>query len=276
MSFTSRKASFLFSVITATLLQGSFAHAAILNFSGTSYNTGDFTMNGSSSASNGNLQLTNSGGYEAGSSFTNKELNITSFTTSFAFQLKAGTNPQADGITFCIQNSGVNALGGTGGGLGYGQDTPGASGAHIDKSIAIKFDTWNNAGEGTNSTGLYQNGASPTAPSVSLNGTGINLTSQDPFLVSMAYANNMLQVNIQDETTGAVATQSYNINIASVIGSNFGYVGFTGGTGGATSTQSILNMGETPNTPNTPEPGSMALLAGSAVSGFCWFRRRQR
>ncbi|OAI47700.1 hypothetical protein AYO44_09055 [Planctomycetaceae bacterium SCGC AG-212-F19] len=59
------------------------------------------------------------------------------------FQL---TNPNADGIAFVLQNFAANALGATGAGLVY---------RGIGTSVAVKFDLYNNAGEGINSTGLY-------------------------------------------------------------------------------------------------------------------------
>jgi len=34
----------------------------------------------------------------------------------------------------------------------------------IATSVAVKFDLYDNSGEGTNSTGIYVNGASPTMP----------------------------------------------------------------------------------------------------------------
>ena len=75
-----------------------------------------------------------------------RSLNITQFTNDFAFQL---VNPNADGFTFTIQNNGLNALGVSGGDLGY---------AGITRSVAVKFDLYSNSGEGVDSTGLYQNG----------------------------------------------------------------------------------------------------------------------
>ena len=52
-------------------------------------------------------------------------------------------------MTFTIQNVGPTALGGPGAGLGY---------VTIQKSVAIKFDLYNNAGEGPDSTGLISMG----------------------------------------------------------------------------------------------------------------------
>ena len=121
-------------------------------------------FNGSTDLDDFRLQLTNGGLNEAGSAFYATPVNIQSFTTDFTFQL---SNPAADGITFTIQNVGPNALGVEGGGLGY---------AGIPESVAIKFDLYNSAGEGVNSTGLYLDGAIPAVPAMScLTGTGIDL-----------------------------------------------------------------------------------------------------
>lgn len=184
-------------------------------------------FNGSAGLSNSLLQLTNGGSNEAGSAWFNSAVNITQFTNDFAFQL---VNPNADGITFTIQNAGLTALGGMGGNLGY---------AGIANSVAVKFDLYNNSGEGSNSTGLYQNGAVPAMPASDLTSSGINLHSGDKLSVHMTYNGSTLAMSITDATTGAVYNTSWPINIAQVIGSNTAYVGFTGGTGGLTATQNI-------------------------------------
>src|ERR1700688_3976340 len=184
-------------------------------------------FNGSASLSNGVLQLTNGGSNEAGSAWFNSAVNISQFTNDFALQF---VNPNADGITFTIQNAGLTALGGMGGNLGY---------SGLGNSVAVKFDLYNNHREGVDSTGLYQNGAAPTTPASDLSGAGINLHSGDKFSVHMTYNGATLAMSITDVTTGAVYNISWSINIPQVIGSNSAYVGFTGGTGGLTATQNI-------------------------------------
>lgn len=184
-------------------------------------------LNGSAALSNGLVQLTNGGSTEAGSAWFNTTVNITQFTNDFAFQL---VNPNADGITFTIQNAGLSALGNTGGSLGY---------AGIGNSVAVKFDLYNNSGEGIDSTGLYQNGAVPITPASDLSSSGINLHSGDKFSVHMTYNGATLAMTITDGSTGAVYNTSWSINIPQVIGSNTAYVGFTAGTGGLTATQNI-------------------------------------
>jgi hypothetical protein len=184
-------------------------------------------FNGSATLSNNLVQLTNGGSNQAGSAWFNTAVNISQFTNDFAFQL---VNPDADGITFTIQNAGLTALGGTGGSLGY---------AGIANSVAVKFDLYDNSGEGINSCGLYQNGAVPALPATDLTSSGINLHSGDKFSAHMTYNGATLAMSITDATTGAVYNTSWPINIAQVIGSNTAYVGFTGGTGGLLATQNI-------------------------------------
>ena len=154
-------------------------------------------------------------------------------TTDFNFQL---LKPNADGITFVIHNVGLSALGGFGIDLGYGSASTG-----VKRSVAVKFDLYNNSGEGINSTGLYTNGTRPTTPSVDLTSSGINLHSGDIFHVHMTYDGVTLTVIVTDTVTQATETQSYTINIPSTVGSNAAYVGFTAGTGGSSATQSIVN-----------------------------------
>jgi hypothetical protein len=216
-------------------------------------------FNGSAALSNSLLQLTNGGANQAGSAWYNTPVNITQFTNDFAFQL---VNPNADGITFTIQNASLTALGGPGGSLGY---------AGIAKSVAVKFDLYNNSGEGIDSTGLYQNGALPTTPASDLSGSGINLHRGDKFSVHMTYNGATLAMTITDGATGAVYNTSWSINIPQVIGSNTAYVGFTAGTGGLTATQNIQTWSFVSGTQQqasapifSPAPGSYT--AGQSVT----------
>src|SRR5262249_6965470 len=45
---------------------------------------------------------------QAGSVFSTSQVDITGFTTTFTFQLSAGTNPIADGLTFTVQRNNGN------------------------------------------------------------------------------------------------------------------------------------------------------------------------
>jgi beta-glucanase (GH16 family) len=185
-------------------------------------------LNGSAALVGSLLRLTNGGSNQAASVFTATKVGVSQFSTSFDFKL---TNANADGFTFAVQGGSPTRIGGAGGSLGY---------QGMGSSLAIKFDLYNNMGEGNNSTGLYINGVVPTAAgSIDLNGTGINLHSGNSFNVSMSYDGTTLKVTITDKVTLASATQSYRINIPGIVGPT-AYVGFTGGTGGASAIQDIL------------------------------------
>ena len=184
------------------------------------------------------LQLTDGGTYEAKSAYFSTPVNVQQFTTDFDFQQ---LNAIGDGFTFVIQNQGLTALGSSGGGLGYGVSAVTGTGPSIANSVAIKFDLYNNSGEGTDSTGIYLDGAVPTVPATNLTGTGIVLRSGDEMHAHIVYNGTNLTLTITDATVNASATVVYAVNIPAVVGANTAYVGFTGGTGGNTSTQNILD-----------------------------------
>ena len=173
-----------------------------INFgSGFAGATGSITLNGFAAFDGSRLQITNATNtaYQAGSAFYATPVSIQSFTNNFTFQV---TILKADGFTFTIQGNGPSALGRTGGGLGYGPDHAGGAGG-IGKSVAVKFDLYNNAGEGANSTGLYTNGATPTLPAIDLTNTGIDLHSGDTMSVHMTYNGTTLAMTITDTVTNA-------------------------------------------------------------------------
>jgi hypothetical protein len=164
-------------------------------------------------------------------------VNIGSFTTDFNFQLLSA---KADGLAFVIQNAGVSALGPGGSGLGYGASQPGAAGG-IGKSAAVKFDLYSNDGEGTNSTGLYTNGASPTTPATDMTASGVKLNGGHVLHAHITYDGANLTLVLTDTVTSQSFLKTWAINIPSTVGSGTGYVGFTAATGGLAMTTDILN-----------------------------------
>jgi len=196
-------------------------------------------LNGSAALVGSLLRLTNGGSNQAASAFTTTKVGVAQFSTSFDFKL---TNANADGFTFAIQGASPTRIGGAGGGLGY---------QGMGNSVAIKFDLYNNVGEGSNSTGLYTNGVVPTAAgSIDLSRLGIDLHSGHTFNVGMSYDGTTLKVTITDKATLVSATQSYLINIPGMVGPT-AYIGFTGGTGGASAIQDILAWTYTTQTTGT-------------------------
>jgi len=186
------------------------------------------TLNGASLTA-GTLELTDGGGNEARAVWTETPLNVQAFTTDFDFlETAAG----ADGFTFTLQNAGANVVGQAGGGLGY---------AGLAASVAIKFDLYNNAGEGTDSTGFYANGAYPSVPALDMTASGVNLHNPDLMHAHINYDGTTLTLTLTDTVTGASFQASQALNIPATVGANTAYAGFTAGTGGLTAVQQILN-----------------------------------
>ncbi len=106
------------------------------------------------------LELTQETSYQDSSTWFNVLQPVKyGFTTSFTFEFSdpelmhsSGYYP-ADGIAFVMHNSssGLTAIGGSGGSMGYGPSAPGLSGnetpvtisGSVDNSIAVEFDTYN-------------------------------------------------------------------------------------------------------------------------------------
>jgi hypothetical protein len=210
-------------------------------------NPGCMQFNGSTTLDDSRLQLTNGGGNEAGSAFCTTEADIRAFSTDFTFQL---SDAEADGITFTIQNSsaGATALGQAGGALGYGNGTAG-----IQNSVAVKFDLYNNNGEGDDSTGIFTDGTAPYVPAEDMTASGVDLHSGDTMAVHVTYDGTTLTMTITDAVVNATFTQGWQVNIPATVGSDFAYVGFTGGTGGETASQKIESWTWVSTAPAIPQ-----------------------
>ena len=223
-------------IVTPGVLTGAASQSTTgIDFSGGfAASQGQMILNGSTDLDGSRLQLTDGGQYEAGSAWYSTPVNIQAFTTNFTFQL---LNPSADGITFAIQNNSTSAIGPTAGNLGYG---------YIPNSIAIKFDLFNNRGEGPDSTGLYVDGAPPIIPAIDMTSSGVNLHGGDIMAVQVVYNGTTLTMTITDTVTNATFSTSFTINIPATVGGNTAYMGFTGGTGNFTASQEILTWTYTP------------------------------
>ena len=242
------------------LLSGSGATIALS--SGFAGSAGQIALNGSAKLNGSRLELTDTAAFfEAGSAWATAKQDITSFTTTFSFQL---TNANADGFCFVLQAASPNALGTAGGNLGF---------TNIPTSVALKFDLYNNGGEGSDSTGLYLNGAVPlSANSVDLTGGGIDLHSGHLFTATVAYANGTLSQTITDTVTNATFTRNYAVNVPTILGANTAYVGFTGGTGGLTAVQDITAWTYTPvSAPVAPAaPTGLTATASAGRIALAW------
>jgi hypothetical protein len=197
------------------------------------------------------------------------------FSTIFQFQFTHAGSP-ADGLAFVIQNSsgegyGTQALGGSGGAVGYGVPDLGAgdSGNAIPNSLAIEFDT-------------YQNPWDPDANHIAVQSCGQDTNTQDhtaicpdesPAQLGIVTSNSLGGITMSD---GAVhtATVDYdgnqnvlrvfldnlgtpvltiNVNLSTLLSLNGGmaWVGFTGSTGALTENHDVLNWTFSPATTQT-------------------------
>lgn len=212
------------------------------------------TLNGSAvNTDDSRLQLTTGATYQAGSVFWSQPIGVQSFTTDFLFQLSSA---QGDGFTFTIQNVGPKALGAAGSGLGY---------QNIAKSVAIKFDLYSNAGEGTDSTGIFTNGALPTVPALDMTSSGVNLRSGDSMTAHVTYDGTTLTMKLLDLVTNKTFVLSRAINIPQIVGGQTAYVGFTGSTGGLSASQKILYWTYATQAPN---PSTAAPVFSPAGGNF--------
>lgn len=240
------------------------ASAATIDYSA-GFSGSGMTLNGSAAYSGSQLQLTSVFRSDAASAFYSTPVNVQAFNTDFTLQLNRAL---ADGMTFVIQNGSPSALGASGAALGYGADSSVLGSQGIGNSVALKFDIYDNDGEGINSTGLYVNGASPTLPSVTI--PTVNLRSGNPLSVHLEYDGTTLTMNLKDTVTGAVFNQSWTIDIPATVGGNTAYVGFTAATGGGTATQSVFSWsmiaGSVQPPPPPPPPAAVSISVSPASS----------
>ncbi len=209
-----------------------------INFANGFSSSAGLSLSGSATVTKNMLQMTLAGATaDKGSAWFSTPVNISTFTTDFDFQLLSA---KADGFTFTIQNAGVSAIGPGGSGLGYGASQPGGTGG-IGRSVAVKFDIYNNDGEGADSTGFYTDGASPTIPAIDMTASGVTLNNGHVFHAHITYDGTNLTLVLTDTTTSASFTKTSAINIPSIVGAGTAYVGFTGGIGGLSMTTDILN-----------------------------------
>jgi hypothetical protein len=202
---------------------------------------------------------------QQGSVFTTNRVSATKFTTTFWVRLHEGTQPNpADGFTFTIQATGPTALGTGGSGLGY---------QNIGRSVAIKFDVFQNSGDpSNNSTGLFTNGQAPIG-GTAINSAVVNLRDQHRKRIDISYDVSTLQLNVtitdeQHDGGPTSVSQTYTVNIPAVLGTDGAYVGFTGGTGGNFSLQDVLGWVLPPTAP--AGPSNLQVAAGASDATLTW------
>jgi MYXO-CTERM domain-containing protein len=233
------------------------------------FNGIDVQLNGNASMVGGALQLTPGVDGQAGSAWGTAAWDATtSFTTTYSFSLdeagskaNSGFGAMADGFAFVLHNdsSGISALGGDGGDIGY---------AGINNSVASIVQTFDNNEVGFATSSGWPFGA-PTAPG-NLGAASLVTGTQT---VSYDAANHLLAMTgtIWIDGTPHSVSDSQAIDLSTF--GNTLYAGFTGATGGAWADQRITSWTVTP----VPEPHAIVLaLAGLGMIGAMARRRSER
>ena len=193
------------------------------------------TLNGNASLTGGVLRLTPNALNQAGSAFLSNPIVLgpdTSFSTRWVFRIH-GTADGADGMTFVIQGSGANALGGNGSGLGY---------SGIARSIAVEVDNYQGAGDiNGNHLGVLRSGNVETH--VSTWTPGWDLENEASHTVWVDYDGPANQLRVYSAqgivtTKPATAVMTASLDLVTEVGSQ-GWLGFTAGTGGLGNNQDV-------------------------------------
>lgn len=226
----------------------------------------DWTLNGIANgapdiASN-QLTITTAFNGEATSAWFNTAQGVSNFTASFTYNFLGGTVNPADGFAFVLQNSGLTALGGGGGLLGYGG---------IPNSVALAFDVWNNntagtvtrAGDSASNYGGINNYTVTTPVSLRDMVNAVNM--------SVAYRDGVFTETLTQGTN--VFTRNAFYDVSRLVGAT-GFVGFTGGTGGANVGQRLSNFSYTVGNAPAVAPAAQP-IAGMPQGGAGFFGVRE-
>ncbi|MBI1930669.1 hypothetical protein HYR99_41285 [Candidatus Poribacteria bacterium] len=218
-----------------------------------------FSFNGSAfqDTTPGNVRLTQSSEWQAGSLFFNTPFQVSAFRARFDFWTGggAGEDNNGEGLTFAVLDAAVSgpaSLGGNGSGLGY----EGLSG------LAIEFDTWNSGQidqESENHVGVDINGS---VASIFINSSYIPEleNSPDVFNVIISFQNGNIKVFLRNRQISYPWTKVVDFTIPGFVPYR-GYFGFTAATGGATNVHEIDNFSLDifPGIPSAPAKNSASL-----------------
>lgn len=204
-------------------------------FSQTSY-----VLNGSATDLGGDCYLLTPNEFtQNGTVWYTQQLNL-SQPFSLEFTMNFGTLDQfgADGIVFVLQTVGTNALGISGGGMGFQGFNP---------SFGIEFDTWQNTDSGDPfydhiafiSNGVVNhNAATNLAGPVQASATDVNIEDGLDHVVKVVWSPGIGFMQVYFDCELRLEQQ---INIPGLIfgGQNMVYWGFTAATGGSANAQSV-------------------------------------
>ncbi|ESQ91991.1 hypothetical protein ABAC460_03585 [Asticcacaulis sp. AC460] len=178
------------------------------------------------------LRLNSTSGNSVGAVFSDTKVSAAAFTSHFQFRITEPGNGGADGLTFVLAAGETgNGASGYGEGLGY---------AGLANSVAIEFDTWQNANENGNHIGIDQDGS---VTSVAYSEVETPMDNGNVWDVWVEYSGGTLSVFLSDNgIKPATAQLTYAIDLIAVLNTNLVSVGFTASTGGSTEIHDILSF----------------------------------
>lgn len=240
--------------VLAVLAMAGASGSAMAQFSYTNFNdVSALALNGVATQSTGlsgeqsTLSITPPVRGSAGSFYYNSAQRVDlGFTTDFHFRVRDRAGTGSDGLTFIVQGQGANALGGTGGAIGFGTNlafptTPTNTG--ISNSLAVVFDTWDNSANWATIPGAnvisvqnsHLGASSPNTPSAidSLGGVAVSGAFNDgaTHLVRVTYVPGIMSIYYDNLATPALTVPVNLSNALNLIGGQNAFVGFTAGTG---------------------------------------------
>jgi hypothetical protein len=259
----------------AVISYGDFSSTAGLTVVGSAgtVNTADGTV----------MRLTPDQGSRSGAFYSTNSLQLGSnatFSTSFQFRMTHTGGTPADGLAFVLAAS-PTGLGSSGQGMGY---------QGVNHSFAIEFDTYDNGfydSYSNNHVAVSANGSFITSPPVFPYGQNYCfgnaagcMANGDLWTVTVGYDGANLSVSLLDPASGTTfaALQNYQVDIASILGTNQAYAGFTAATGALSENHDIIKwtFADTAVVPsNVPEPGT-AWILGLGVAAIAARRRMAR
>lgn len=199
-----------------------------------------YFLNGTAQSLGGDCyQLTTTQGNQNGTVWYSDLIDLTlPFDLNFTMNFGTLDGTGADGMVFVLQDVGTDALGASGGALGF---------SGFDPSFGIEFDTWQNGQFGDlaeDHIGFVSDGSVDHAPpnglggpvTANINGSNIEDGEDHPVRITWDPGTQIIAVYFDCELR--LANQVDLIN-AIFSGQEFVYWGFTGSTGGSYNNQSV-------------------------------------
>lgn len=213
--------------------------------------------------------------HRAGSAWFNTAQSVQQgFTTTFQFRISNDNSAvggfPADGFAFVIQNSGLSAIGGSGGAIGYGDggsEGPDA-GAGISNSLALEFDTFQNGYDLDNNHVAAQS-CGTAANTADHNNESCFIARQSLNTITLADGNvHTVIINYDFPSCSECTTGTLKVyvdgnapvlsttvpNLSTFLGlgeSGTAFVGFTGAVGALVENNDILNWSFSPHSGTT-------------------------